>query len=345
MTSPYNVVLRICLNDSNVDRLLEVITSKVALSEKSYSKCKLMLYQRMASNISSVDQFPSTKNETATLIKILNKQTVEDVIDEIIKKNPHLFKPQSKQVGREKMERDLETYGRRGNHFTDRPYSESGRHKLPPQINDPWASASGSSYASAFSDNLITTAVPQQNQPPKRGSDMEARYQDYINQRNMFGNAPEKPPTPDFTLDGSGDKVRQQKMQRKLEESGLLGGMNPNPQANPMQFGSMPLNDNYALNSLNQPNPIQGGYGTTFPTMDQSASYDPYASILGNPVQQHYDGGMYQQQMSAKASQLQNDLERKLNERKQIDIMTGQPQAYQTHMSQQQNLPLNMMGF
>ena len=380
-----NILYSVCLNDKNISALIDIICEDIKLSERSIPKCAAMAEDIMKKNISKLSRNPRDREELRKIVKYLNQLCISTIIEIITKKYPDLQINRKKQVSREQLRRNLDVWGDRENRVPDRPYIKSRKeyddddktfYSMKP--NDLGISGNDDAFggfASAFGNHLITNVPAGQKQvfnnphTQKDPGSFEQRFNQLINDRNYGLHANQKPETPDFTLDGSGDKVRQEKMMRRIEDQqvgmggmgGMPGGMGGMPGMSGMMGNGMPGNMS-GTTGWNDPSgsfqacasPVRGTGGS---------DNDIYASLLGagapsQPMfsQQQTMGGMtgiglgnplmplsstnmmadqlgmnsmqnYSGNQSAKTMQLQNDLEKKLAERRQTDMETNQPQA------------------
>ncbi|AEX61705.1 hypothetical protein c7_R642 [Megavirus courdo7] len=284
-----NILYTMCLDDKNINALVGIICDNIKLSQRSIPKCKSMIKDNMKKNIYKLNRPPKNKYELKELIKILNKLCVTDIMETITKKYPESHIDKKKHVGKEQMRRELDVWGNRPNHIQDRPYikprkeavnEEDNFHTMEP--NDIGLSgSSGNNYADAFGNHLITNVSVGQQQPvfnnphgQKDSSEIEKKYQQLLNDRNYGGHGPQKPETPDFTLDGSGEKVKQQKLMRKLQEQNNGMGMN-----GMSGIGGMGGMDGIMGNMSGMDNMAGINMGT--PIIPQGNMDDVYASLLG----------------------------------------------------------------
>jgi hypothetical protein len=361
-----DILHRICFNDKHINALIEVIRGEIKISERSIPKCASMVADVMKKNISRLNRQPKNKEELKKIVEYLDKMCVNSIIEIIVKKYPDAYINRKTQVSKEQMRRDLDVWGDRGNHVQDRPHTRTRReydddetfYSMRPNDTGFAGHEDTGGYASAFSNPMITNVPLGQKQPAfnnphsQRDGGFEQRYQQMMNERNYGMGGPQKPPTPDFTLDGSGEKVRMEKMKRQMETNqmgmGAMGGMGS--MGGLFDNGMSGLGGTYGMGTgtMEGAAPMMGGGG-----FDMS---DPYASLLGsgapgvqgqgqgqqipfmgmgNPMmpmsstnimadQYGYTG---QGNVSAKQMQLNNDYERKMMERRMTDVETGQPQG------------------
>lgn len=346
---------KICLSNSNIRDLIEVICDNIKLSEKSIPKCAAMITEIMKKNISRLSRHPRNNEELKQVATYLNKLCIRTIIEIIVKKYPDLQINKRKQISREVMKRELDVYGRRDNHVPGRPYIRSRREYddeneddeiFPGHSNEPQLAGTdvgSSTYASAYGNHLITNVPIDQsynNPVSQKDGTIEQRYQQYMNQRRNDTVVPQRPETPDFTLDGSGEKVKREKMLRKMQESQMTG---ENAMMNGMLPGMMGGDDIYA--SLLGP----GAPQLNVPMMGNFMG-------MANPMALTQNNGFYLDQsnvsmlgnQSAKSTMLQSDFEKKLAERSLIDVETNQPQNKQSGLmnpSQNMMMPGMMPNF
>lgn len=333
MGEKFEALYTVCLNKKNINMIIEVICDDVRLSERSIPKCVLMAQNIMKKNISNLSRPPKNKEEFKELVKYLNKLCVNSIFEIIVKKYPNLHINKKRHVSKEQLKRELEISGNRPNYVQDRPYDIRSKRRNDDEdddeiynmrINDTGnvAAADIGGYAPAFSDMTVTN-IPigqKQHAPTNRGSGsaIERRYQDMLASRTSSYQMHERPPTPDFTIDGTGEKIRMQKMMRKMEDQQFQGMSNGMP-------NGMGMDDPYA--SLLSPGaPMQSPLLNSGGPMQSMNS--PYMNVNNNYMDNH----------SEKMSLLQSDLERKLAERKQVDIETQQPSTNPNYA--QMNMPI-----
>ena len=274
------ILQSICLSDKNIDIILNIIRNDVKLSTNLATKCIEVIRKIMNRNIKKINRVPSTKSEMKVVIKHLNKLCVNEIVELLTRKYPErcIRKKQSK----ERLEEDLDVYGNQGVHIDDRPKHTSRKTRTISEDSDELKSNfsgydSTSGFASAFGDHLIIDSKMRQlvNQLPSNNKDdnesIEKRYQQMLNERKLE-NKKEKPETPDFSLDGSGEKAKKERMMRKMEESSTnnmqsMQSMMDDPYASllgggaPMNFGSM--DSMYGINQMqysNMNSSIQNNY-------------------------------------------------------------------------------------
>lgn len=278
----------ICIDDRNINNLVEVIRENIRLSEKSIPKCVTMMKDIMKTNIYKLSRCPKSKDEIKEFIRILNKMCVGTVIETIAKKYPDLHISRRVQIGEEQLKRDRDVMGERPNHIQDRPYAKSRReydddksYTMKPNDIGFGGVDSNSGYASAFDNCLITNiginqgqhphnqqqnqSIPFNNGDTENNVNFEQRFQSFVNERNLGMNNNQKPETPDFTLDGSGQKVKEQKRLKQMEQMGMMNmGMNGMSSGMPTGMGGIDMS----------------GMGMVMGNGPMSLD-DPYMSILG----------------------------------------------------------------
>jgi hypothetical protein len=373
-----------CLDDNNIRNLLDVVQTDIKLKERSIPKCVSMMRDIMKKNISRLSRPPKNREEYKEIIKYLNKMCVNEIIAFISKKYPNLQINKKIQISKEQMRRDREVFGDRQNYIQDRPYTRGRKeydddesfYTMKPNDIGINANDYDCGYAPAFGNHMITNIPLGQKQPTYNvqgeGSQVDLRLQQLMNERGYASNNPQKPETPDFTLDGSGEKVKMEKRLRKMQEqmgSDGMNGMNGNMNnMNGMMSYGMPndminLSDDPYLSflaagapsqNINQVNPFIGvSMGMGNPLMS-SSSTNMMADQLGFNSMNAYATGfaMDGQSQSAKTVQLTNDYEKKMAERRIMDIETCQPQTNSEYgnqmmqnngMSQMQNNGMSQM--
>ena len=357
----FEILYSICLDNKNVNALLEIIRDDIKLSERSLSKCSSMIREIMKKNIGKLSKPPRDREEFKETVRYLNKLCVSTIIDIIAKKYPDLQIYRKKQISKEQMKRDLDVWGDRENHVQDRPYTKSKKEYDDDEVfysmkpNDIGFSGTDENYgyASAFGNHLITNVPVGQkqpifNNPHKDSSQIEQRFQQMVDERNYNARGQQRPPTPDFTLDGTGEKVKQQKMLRKMQEEQIntsnMGGMMGNGMPGGMM--DMGIDDPYASllgagapsQNMGQTNPFMGMGNPLMPM----SSTNMIANQMGFNNMSSLQGGynLDNQNISAKSMQLQNDFEKKLAERHMVDMETNQPQQSNQNYGNQ----MSMMG-
>lgn len=380
------LIYKFCLSEKNLRAILEIIREKIRLEKTDLQKCVNFCQDFMKKSIARLSRQPKNQDELKKLIKYLNNSCISTIIESITRKHPHLFINQKKDVNKEHMKREIDVWGQRDNHVLDRSFNNNKKNyqqssddtQSDENINDiGYSGASDSAgYASAFGNHLITNIPVGQKQMifnntsgHRDSNEFDKRFEEMMKDRNNFGGQPQRPPTPDFTLDGSGEKVRQEKLLRKMQnmdaQSGNMPGM-----ANLQMFGNMSAgmpsammggmtsddpyasllgagapNTQFSQKPMIPPNTFMGNLNpmmqtsTTMMTgINPMTNMNPVSNI--NPMIPLSTGNLMAQQMginnmnsamggfgaqSAKSQLLNNDYERKLAERNQIDIETGQP--------------------
>ena len=336
-------IYSVCLSKKNIVGLIDIIRDDIRLSERSIPKCASMIESIMKKNIEKLPHEPKSHDELIAMIKYLNDLCIKTIIEIIEKKYPDLYINKKRHVSKEQMRRNLDVYGERENHVSDRPYARTRRgydddeafNNQRPAERGYDSSNSFGNYASAFDNHLITSGLPimrndfnqGQQQQQQEGSSLDKRYQQYMNDRNQGMNQ-QRPVTPDFTLDGSGERVRREKMLRQ-QQMDNQGGMNNNNCSMGGMSGSM-MNDPYA--SL-----LGEGAPNSFMGMNMNMMGPP-ASSSSNMAN---DYGMDPQ--SARSAQFKSDLERKMMERNR-DIETYQPQRANYNQQPQQRISYQQHG-
>lgn len=332
-------IYSVCLSKKNIIRLIDAIRDDIRLSERAIPKCVSMIESIMKKNIDKLSREPRSHDELIAMIKYLNDLCIKTIVEIIEKKYPDLYINKKRHVSKEQLRRNLDVYGERENRVSDRPYARTRRgydddeafnNQRPPPERGYDSSNNFGNYASAFDNHLITDGLPvrndfnqgQQHQQQEEGSSLDKRYQQYMNDRNQGMNQ-QRPVTPDFTLDGSGDRVRREKMLRQQQMDNQSNNMNNNCGMS----GSM-MNDPYA--SL-----LGEGAPNSFASMNMMGS----GASSSNNMMMNNDYNMDNQ--SVRNTQFKNDFERKMMERNRIDIETSQPPQKTGYMNQQQQQRTN----
>jgi len=368
--SKFDRVYEVCLNNKNINGLIDAIRGKIKLSEKSIPTCGKMIVDIMKKKIELLSRPPRNTDELRDIAKYLNQKCIDDMIERIAKKYPDLYINQNKQISKEQMRRNLDTFGERANHVHQRPHSNTRKtptddevfyNMQPNDTGTPGSDGSGS-YASAFGNHMITDVRAGDKQQPfnnphsQRDGSMEQRYQQYMNTRNDMGQR-QKPETPDFSLDGSGEKVKQEKLKRKMEQEsmsrmGVAGGMQ-NDMLNGMPMGMMMGGMMGEMMGDNPYAALLGGGAPNLPSNLPSNSQSNLPSMgMGNPLFPMSSTNMMADQMgfngssqTVKSMQLSSDYERKMAERHAIDVETGQPaHSGSSSMYGMQNVPSGGMN-
>jgi len=389
-----------CLCKKTIVSLIEIISEDIRISEKSIPQYVALIKKIMNENVNKLSRPPRNNDEMRNILRHLNKLCINTVKDVIVKKYPELIINRKKQLGREQMRRDLDVYGERENHFVDRPHSRSKKEYSYSEDDDDQMFGhknlnnvgcggidSFSGYASAFGNHSISNGLFQ-NKLPDRQSDKtnsrfgedelsltsEQRYQKLLAERNAGGSSREERVTPDFTLDGSGEKVRKQKLLKKMEDhshlsmSNDIGGMNAfggicgfdgmSSFDNGMGGSLLGGNDdiyasllgagspNASVSTNQNPNPNNPFMGMGNPLMSVSSTNHLADQYAANPINSYNGcGGFGTDPPSAKSIQFNNDLEKLKAERHQMDIETGQPSATNPYPSNSMyGMTPNMMG-
>lgn len=331
----FEIVYSVCLNKKNIKMLIDIIREDIKLSENAIPKCASMIYEIMNRNIKRLKRAPRNKEELKKVVRHLNSLCINSIIEAIIKKYPNLRISRKKQIGQEQMKRDMDIYGERDNYIVDRPYTKSKKeyddeitYNMVPNDIGIQGTDNFCNYASAFDNHLITNIPIGQkqvfnNQHSNRDStQLEKRYKELVEQRNQEFGKQVRPPTPDFTLDGSGEKVRMEKMKRLQEQqiscnnvNGMYGTMGNEIPIGTSSFG---MDDPYAtLLAAGAPNQINQFVNGGNPNVE----YEYGISGKFNNL----TGSTGSNNQSVKSLQLQYDYEKKLAERQMVDIETNQP--------------------
>lgn len=331
-----------CYSKKNISMIIEAIGCDIKLNEKIVIKCEEFIRSLMSKYISGIKVPPEGKDEIRSYITQLNKKCVSIIVGLFCKKYPELKLNRKKKTDRESIERNLDVHGRRENHFTDRPKpsnrrgthdddfsNERERYTKPKREQEDEIRGAGDSmgnYASAFGDTMITN-IPighkqqfGQNFQQRDQSDMDARLASIENERSMDIRT-ERPPTPDFSLDGSGAKQKQERMMRRMQES---GGLNQQQ----MGGGSMGMDMYPGMGADMDNNPYAALLGDGAP-QQQDASFSPFMG-MGNslmPVSSTNitanNLGMHNMN-NFKESEFNQSLERMMADRKSVDYETNQ---------------------
>ena len=327
-----NTVYSVCLDEKNINVLIDSIRSNIKLTDKSVPKCTAMIVDIMKKNIKKLSRSPRDREELKNVVRHLNKLCVSHIVETIAKKYPELYINHNKQVSKEQMRREIETHGRRENYVPTRPCSQS---KMTSKIEDTYTLVPNdvgikggelSNYASAFCDQTITgeqfpknTSNKSTDRSMQLSSTFEQKYQNMINDRNNNFSTRQKPETPDFTLDGSGEKVRREKLLRKVAD-GNSQSMNP-----PDLISGFVGDDPYSSLLIG---------GSPFDMQMNNMSFNsnmPHNDMSFNNTGQYQSSNNWQGndpgKQSTKSTQLQNDYERMIAERNAVDAETGQPTA------------------
>jgi hypothetical protein len=201
MDNKLKILYEICLNQKNIESILDSIKKQIKLSEKSVPKCVELIKDILVKRINTLVKAPRDKEEAKKFIIYLRNDCVETILEIIAKKYPN------KNIGK-RLERDIGTFG---NRQIPRQYQQQQTVFQP-------VSMGNSNYAPAFEECSITGSFPEARtqtfDPRKMGSEaMDASYQQMINERNYGMNGNQRPQTPDFSLDGSGKRKKQEEYQ------------------------------------------------------------------------------------------------------------------------------------
>ena len=345
------VLYTICLDRKNIKDLLEIIVSDIKLPESAYPKCANMIKEIMNKNIKKIPRPPHDKEEFKKLVKYLNKLCVSTIINTIAKKYPELQIVKKKQISKEQMKREYDVWGDRQIHVQQRPYTRSRKEYEEEREPEPNNSSyngydNSSNYASVYDDCLITnipidrqisdTPISHIREMPniRQESSSEKKFQELLNERKIDLNKTQRPPTPILTLDGSDEKVKQERLLRKMQQE---TDNNVNYNTN-----GMPFDDPYAslLGAGAPQNQINPFMGMGNPLM--SVSSTDMNDQTGYGPGQNFDASG--QPVSYKQMSLQNDYEKKMAERRLIDIETNQPQTNQSQHSNMDSSFQNLMN-
>jgi hypothetical protein len=277
----YNRLYAVCMNDKNINHIVNMVRENIKLSsERSVSKCFAIAADIMKKNIGRLNGYPRDLDELKEIVRYLNKLCVDTITEMILKKYPELQINRRKQVSKEKINRELDVWGERSNHVLDRPHinakkeyaddsdQESETYTMKPNDVGYGGLDDTGGFAPAFGNHLISNGLNPKEFNAKeeyrkrgsnsgydnqRGNDYEQRMQEYINKRNTdIGNKNTKPETPDFTDDGSGARVREEKRKREMQNNmecngngmgAMFSGMPPG-MGNGMMDGNLGSFDN-----------------------------------------------------------------------------------------------------
>ena len=255
MDNKLKILYEICLNQKNIESILDSIKKQIKLSERSVPKCIELIKDILTKRINKLVKAPRDKEEAKKFIVYLRNDCVETILDIVAKKYP------TKNIGKH-LEREVGTFTNREQmHYPDnmRRPENMRQHQQPPVFQG--VSMGNSNYAPAFEECSITGSFPEAQTQTfdmrKMGSEaMDASYQNMINERNYGMNGNRRPQTPDFSLDGSGKRKKQEEYNNNNINVGfaasndysttatysnpyemLLGGGSPNymSQQNPSQ--------------------------------------------------------------------------------------------------------------
>lgn len=373
-----NILYSVCTNKKNIDMLVETIYEDVKLGEKHRPKCIDMIVQNMKQNIRKLSRAPKNKEELREMVYYLNKICVDDIIRYIVAKNPGLHIARRRQPAKEQIKRDLDVYGERDCHVQKRPHANTVKNydenegepsAINMQINDTGFSGADSHsniYASPWENYSITneppkTISPPQNTTPVRTAenipfnnphtkrnpdDFDHRYQMLTSERRVDMERT-RPEEIDFSLDGGGNKARQERERRNASNqnesmmgtpissnSTGLAPINDDPYASLLGDGApgglvAPVsNDNFGAYS-------NFGEGSQFDVQDHLTPQSSTSNI------QNQNPSYSDNQQSAKSAQLQSDYEMHLAKRREIDVLTNQDGGNgrgQTNNSVQQSM-------
>lgn len=359
-----NKLYAVCLNKKNINSLIEIIRENIKLSQKSIPKCESMIIDIMKRNISMLTRQPKDNDELKKIAIYLNKLCINTIIEMIAKKFPDLHINKKKHVSKEAIRREIDVYGKRDNHVQDRPYirtrkdnnyeddDEIFEKQYNMDIND-------DVYASAYSDHLITNNNQGNsmyfNNPPsnKNTGQFEQTYKQMMNERNMIGGEIQKPETPDFTLDGSGEKIKKERMLRKMQNQTSQNDMNmwmgsANGYTDDI-YGSLlgPPIHREAMDYLGGCEGMRNISAAPGAPMNMTMNQNSYlpnqmTNLMMQQQMNTYDANMsMDNNQSMKSMELQSSYEKKLAERRSIDKETDQPQTSNYNTSNNMGM-LNM---
>jgi hypothetical protein len=291
-----SLLYKCCMDRKNIANLLGVIRSQINLNDSSAQKCVQMIHNVMNDNINRLTRLPRNPDEVTKMVRYLNEKCVSHIVEYIIKKYPDKFINKRRNPNNEKLNRELDTMGRRQNYVQNRPYSQTRKDydEQPEDYNGSDGTGYGTinqndgGYATAFSDNLITTLPlldtnnrsldrdPDRNQ--MRGSSRQAdlnqrqdeyasRMMEYKNERDRGLGRPQKPPTPNFSLDKTDEEFQRERQSLKMRSQ-----MDSFMPSSDQMFGNMVGNNMVGNMGGNLAGPV--GMGTF--------GDDIYSSLLGS---------------------------------------------------------------
>jgi len=316
-----DILLNICLNEKNINLILKAVCKNIKLSERSLPKCASMIREVMKKNVAKIDVQNHEFEEYKKIIYYLNKLCVEKIIEIIAKKYPQLHINKKKYATEEKMRRDIDIYGRKGNPVCERPYTKNKKSLEKYEdtkyssYDDEYLQPSNVLYSSPYEENNLLISVADRNAANNMDLDIEKRYQMMMNERKETDKII-RPPTPDFTLDGSNEKIKKMKMMRSMQNDSQkeIKTVVPDSYDDPYQAilgegapvcmsNTLPGGDNPNIDPNMNGMPVYPGYGQKNPDMSSNytnstdyANSDDYLSqILGGKDGRAKNPNFYQE--------------------------------------------------
>lgn len=339
--TPISVLSAVCLDKRNIKVLVSHIRENVKISEKSIPRCAEMIIQEMKKNIAKLSRPPKDKEEMKEFVYFLNKACINNMMEYLIKKFPNLHINKRTNVAKEKIKRDMDVYGDRSCHISNRPHANTTKswiddddNTINMDMNDTGIAPSGNhgNYASPWDNFSITSQsgtsafnnshtqnINTFNNPhtQKNPDEFDQRFQLLMSQRSYdIAGQNQKPPERDFSLDGSGDKRRREQMNNSIDQQIM--------ESNSTSVTSG-IDDFYSS--------LLGAGAPTGNNLGTSSS-----SFASNNTQEYNNNDS---QHSARAQQFQSSYEKHMEERRRIDIETGHVQPNQ--MGQQMNQSSNQL--
>lgn len=211
-----NKLIEICLTDKNIYDLIDVIRNNVKLTDSSVKKCAIIVADVMVKNINKLSRNPRNIDELNKIVKVLNSACIQNVIQLIVKKYPSAFINKKINTSNVQIERDIAVHGTRQPHIQDRPSSRI-KNNQEDYYETPYNNANN--YA-PYNNNLLDYNCLENNNFQSFGNSNEnltSRLDSESNNRNIRQSGQiisDRPPTPDFSLDGSGEKRRLEKIKQ-----------------------------------------------------------------------------------------------------------------------------------
>jgi hypothetical protein len=257
----------LCMSRGNLTELADIIIEKSEKSPRYTDACISRVKTIMERKLKALSREPRDRSEVNKIFRKLN----EVCIDSVLQTLSRVSSDHGKSRGR-------------------------GRERRPERRRDEFMAAdAGYTDCASVDDNCnITDKID----PVSVG-----RKYDYYNNphnRNMIFRGGQKPPSPDFTLDGSGEEVRRRKaLARQQEEAMARGGYGPGG-FGPGGYEQM----NYGF----EPSGYDQGGSFGGPPNQSGLDSDPYRYLLGGgapPSAQHYsEPPGYGQQLPSYGQQL-----------------------------------------
>lgn len=257
----------LCMSRGNIRELAEIILEESQKSPKYTNACMTRVKAVMERKLKALSRKPRDRSEVSKIFKKLNEICIDSVLETLSRSSNERGRSRGRGQGQErKPERRPDDFAPADMGYTD--------------------------CASVDDDYMITTKI---------NPGAAVRTYDHYNNpnnRNMFLGGRQKPPTPDFSLDGSGEEIRRRKAMARMQEEAAArgygqGGMQMGYGQGPPGFGQAPPSYGSDMGGYDQGGAF-GGSGDAY----GQAEPNPYQYLLGAggppPPMQHTVPGMPQ---------------------------------------------------